>query len=99
MTKPVEERIREHYQVANGEWLVESGKVKEARLLKEAAERIDQLKSYESKYWAETMRRDDKIEQQHRALLEREEKVAKRECELERRLKEVKDTLRYLDCL
>lgn len=41
-SKPVEQRIREHYEAENGEWLVEKGKMKEARLLKEAVERITQ---------------------------------------------------------
>lgn len=41
-TKTVEQRIREHYQAENGEWLVEKGKMKEAKLLKEAVERISQ---------------------------------------------------------
>jgi hypothetical protein len=95
--KPVEERIREHYQVANGEWLVPKSHIKEARLLKEAAERIDQLKGYESKYWAETLRRDEKVEARRRELDEREQKIAAREHKFETRLKEAKDTLRFLD--
>ena len=39
----IEERIRTHYSAGNGEWLIEKGKVKEAKLLKEAVERIDSL--------------------------------------------------------
>jgi len=39
----IEEKIRIHYSAGNGEWLIEKGKVKEAKLLKEAVERIDSL--------------------------------------------------------
>jgi vacuolar-type H+-ATPase subunit E/Vma4 len=53
--KAIEILIREHYQAHNGEWLVEKGKTKEARLLKEACETIEQLRrSYaasESSYY------------------------------------------------
>jgi len=42
--KTIEARIREHYVSDNGEWLVEKGKVKEARLLKEACETIERLR-------------------------------------------------------
>lgn len=45
MTKSVEERIREHYQASSGEWLIEKGKIKEAKLLKEACECIEELRS------------------------------------------------------
>ena len=38
MTDLIETRIRQYYCVNGGEWLVEKGKVKEAKLLKEACE-------------------------------------------------------------
>ena len=40
-------RIRKHYQTGENpdEWLYEKGKVKEARFLKEACERIEKLES------------------------------------------------------
>jgi hypothetical protein len=38
--KSIETRIREHYTAQNGEWLIESGKVKEAKLLKEYTWRV-----------------------------------------------------------
>ena len=41
----IQERIREYYCTGNGEWLMEKGKVKEARLLKEACERIETLEN------------------------------------------------------
>jgi len=39
----IEEKIRTFYQAESGEWLMEKGKIKEARLLKEAVERIESL--------------------------------------------------------
>tara|TARA_R110000851_G_scaffold278716_1_gene431812 strand:+ start:1572 stop:1895 length:324 start_codon:yes stop_codon:yes gene_type:complete len=41
VTLTVEEEIRKMYCVTGDEWLVEKGKVKEARLLKRACERIE----------------------------------------------------------
>ena len=43
-TVEVEERIRQKYQADDGIWLVQQGKVTEAKLLKEAYERIEKLK-------------------------------------------------------
>ena len=40
----VEERIKQNYQAEDGIWLVQAGKVTEAKLLKEAYERIESLK-------------------------------------------------------
>ena len=40
----VEERIKKNYQAEDGIWLVQQGKVTEAKLLKEAYERIIKLK-------------------------------------------------------
>jgi hypothetical protein len=42
--KTVEERIVEHYQGDNGDWVVARGKVTEAKFLKEAVARIKSLK-------------------------------------------------------
>jgi len=39
----VEDEIVKHYRSADGIWLVEKGKIKEAKLLKEAYERINSL--------------------------------------------------------
>jgi len=47
MTKtkpPVEDRIKKNYQAEDGIWLVQAGKITEAKLLKEAYERILYLK-------------------------------------------------------
>ena len=81
--KTVEERIREHYQVKNGEWLVEKNKVKEARLLKEAVERIDVLRNAYEKFYElynqELLRRDEKVAKRMADLDLREERLRKRE--------------------
>ena len=52
--KNIEQRIREHYCVAGGEWLIEKGKVKEAKLLKEAVERIEQIARHYGAHIQET---------------------------------------------
>jgi uncharacterized protein (DUF3084 family) len=95
-TKTVEDRIREHYQVANGEWLVEKGRVKEARLLKEAAERIDSLKPYEQRYYSELLRRDEKIDARRCELDDRENKLRARELRIERGIEQVVGVLESL---
>ena len=49
--KFIEDTIREHYKdLDSGEWLVEKGKVKEAKMLKEAVKRIEALKKKRD-YW------------------------------------------------
>ena len=79
MNNTIEFRIRQHYQADNGEWLVEKGKVKEAKLLKEACEEIEKLrKQYahsERIYWNLLMSTNEKA----RALNEREKCIAARE--------------------
>jgi len=50
MTKEVEDKIREYYLSEDGEWLVEKGKMREARLLKEAYHRIKYLKRTQNLY-------------------------------------------------
>lgn len=40
----VEEKIQKNYQAEDGIWLVQKGKITEARLLKESYERIEYLK-------------------------------------------------------
>jgi uncharacterized protein (DUF3084 family) len=99
--KPVEQRIREHYQVANGEWLVEKNKVKEARLLKEAVERIEWLAAraarFEKLYDQEIFRRDERVEQRRKELDEREELLRKRENMVKLKIQEAKYALTALE--
>jgi len=83
--KTVDERIRQHYQVNKGEWLVEKGKVKEAKLLKEACETIERLRNQaansERLYW-EMLR---KTEAKQSELAKREKDIAEREEKFEAR--------------
>jgi adenosyl cobinamide kinase/adenosyl cobinamide phosphate guanylyltransferase len=83
--KTIEARIREHYQAESGEWLVEKGHVKEAKLLKEAAEMLEklrrQLATYERNYYNLLSSTDEK----ERALNEREKTIAEREARFEDR--------------
>lgn len=83
--KRIETRIREHYVSENGEWLVERGKVKEARLLKEACEAIEKLRrqytSSENNYYSLLKRTNEK----ERDLETREKEIEKREARFEER--------------
>jgi hypothetical protein len=47
----VEQKIEKFYKAENGVWLVEKGKVTEAKLLKEAFERINSLKADRKFYY------------------------------------------------
>lgn len=47
----VEDEIKKHYLADDGMWLVEKGKIKEAKLLKEAHERITWLNSQYRHYY------------------------------------------------
>lgn len=68
MVKQVEERIKEAYAgPSNGSiWVVEKGKEKECRLLKEAVERIESLK-----------RKNDRLQESERNLSRQIEKIEK----------------------
>ena len=85
MTDRIETRIRQHYCADNGEWLVEKGKIKEAKLLKEACEEIEKLrKQYansERLYWEMLGRTSEK----ERELAKREKTVEERESRFEDR--------------
>lgn len=85
MTDRIETRIRKHYQADSGEWLVEKGKLKEAKLLKEACETIEKLRrqaaNFERLYW-EMLRKTDTKEAE---LAKREKRVAERETRFEDR--------------
>jgi hypothetical protein len=83
--KSIETRIREHYVSESGEWLVEKGKVKEAKLLKEACETIERLRRQyaqsEQNYYR--MMRD--TSKKEHDLAEREKNIAGRETRFEDR--------------
>ena len=80
--KSIETRIRQHYVAESGEWLVEKGKVKEAKMLKEACETIVELrKSYktaENAYYGklgEFSKRERVVKEREKAVAENEERL------------------------
>jgi adenosyl cobinamide kinase/adenosyl cobinamide phosphate guanylyltransferase len=80
MTDKIEARIRQHYCAENGEWLIEKGKVKEAKLLKEACETIESLRNEVSQYWRSKL--NDSAEQQKNVKkLEEQEMLIKNQRE------------------
>lgn len=85
-TKLVEERIREHYTAQNGEWLVEKGKVKEAKLLKEACLTIEKLRASHSKLQEEKRSKHWENYDLQKELDRREKELAQREARLQNRL-------------
>ena len=84
-TKTVEERIREHYTAQNGEWLVEKGKVKEAKLLKEACIKLEQQGRELQKLLEEKHHEHWKNYNKQRELEKREKIIAEREQRFEER--------------
>lgn len=94
--KSIEARIREHYVAETGEWLVEKGKVKEAKLLKEACETIEKLRrnyaQSEQNYYRMMMETAEK----KRNLDEREKAIEEKEKSLFNRVKSAKEGLEYL---
>ena len=84
-TKSVEERIREHYTAQNGEWLVEKGKVKEAKLLKEACIKLERQSRELEKLHEEKRNKHWENYDRQRELEKREKKIAEREQRFEER--------------
>lgn len=91
--KTVEDRIREHYCADNGEWLVEKGKVKEARLLKEAFHRIHSLKNDARMYGNWYTNEKDKRITLEKELEQREKTLSEREARFARELERFKDLI------
>ena len=85
MTDMIETRIRQYYCVNGGEWLVEKGKVKEAKLLKEACENIEKLRRQCETSNLNHYRLMMSTSQKERELEEREKAIAKREEKFESR--------------
>ena len=83
--KTVEQRIREHYTAQNGEWLVEKGKVKEAKLLKEACIKLEQQGRELSKLREEKHRKQWENYDKQRELDKREKAIEERENRFEER--------------
>jgi len=84
-TKTVEERIREHYTAEGGEWLVEKGKVKEAKLLKEACLKLEKQGRELAKFCEEKRNKHWENYDKQRELEQREKTIAKREQRFEER--------------
>ena len=83
--KTVQERIREYYTAQNGEWLVEKGKLKEAKLLKEACLKLEQWnKELEKLRWKDLDKMLE-LSKKERELTEREKKIVDREVRFEER--------------
>jgi hypothetical protein len=85
MTDPIETRIRQHYCADNGEWLVEKGKVKEAKLLKEACEAIEKLRRHYETSERNYHRLMMDTSKKGRELDEREKRIEERETRFEER--------------
>jgi NDP-sugar pyrophosphorylase family protein len=84
-TKLIEEQIREHYTAQNGEWLVEKGKVKEAKLLKEACLTLEATRRELSKLREEKHNGFWQNITKERELQDREKQIAERETRFEDR--------------
>ena len=85
----VEEKIVKHYQSEDGVWLMEKGKIPEARLLKEAYQRIKQLKKdrdlYADLYSTASRNTSQRIEEQ------KEKFIAKRVNNIEEAITALKE--------
>lgn len=93
MTDRIEARIRQHYCAENGEWLIEKGKVKEAKLLKEACETIESLRKEVSQYWRSKLN-DSEEQQKNVKKLEQQEMLIKNQREsLNSRINNLIETL------
>jgi len=94
--KSIEARIRQYYVAEDGEWLVESGRAKEAKMLKEACVTIEGLrKSYENSvdiYYSKL----SGFSRREGVIKEREEAVAEGEGRLRNRLEQAKQGLELM---
>jgi hypothetical protein len=99
--KTVEQEIRDYYLADNGEWIVEKGKMKEAKLLKQAVQRIESLKNELNWFSKKNLEFEnlieDKIASRRKDLNIREEALRKRENELNRRIDDAVKALSYID--
>jgi predicted phage tail protein len=93
MTKDIEDVIREHYCAQDGTWLVEKGRVKEAKMLKESVARIEYYKHEAKSNWrlyqdACQRARDAEanVREREAALDKREKQMLSSLDELERRI-------------
>ena len=89
---PIETRIRQYYVAEDGEWLVEKGKVKEAKMLKEACEVLEDLRKSYNTYYGKL----GELSKRERAVKKREEAVSGLEGQLVNRLEQTKQSLDFM---
>lgn len=94
--KAIELRIREYYVADTGEWLVEKGKVKEAKLLKEACETIERLRRENARLWQTSHEESRKAYDKAQELEKREKNIADTETRLRERIWSAKTGLQHL---
>lgn len=97
MSKLIEDRIREHYCEDGGDWLVEKGKVKEAKLLKEAYHRIMQLRKDADRYASMYSEERGKTSHAYKELERRHKDVEEAEHRLQCRLRALHLLLDHYD--
>lgn len=97
MSKTVEEKILDYYCAEGGEWLIEKGKVKEARLLKEAYHRIISLKKDLDMYGSWLNNERLKNIEKERSWAERERSVELMEKKIEQKLIDLRELLGVKD--
>lgn len=92
MTTLIEETIRKHYQAENGEWIIEKGRMKEAKLLKAAVEVLERratfirdLQSRLEKAEKQNLTESLKLWKREQDLDMREREIEKREARFEER--------------
>jgi hypothetical protein len=90
----IETQIRNHYCVDNGEWLVEKGKVKEAKLLKEACITIEKLRKENTILEGEKWNGKWNNIAKERELEEREKSIVKRETRFQTKIDSLRDDLK-----
>lgn len=93
---PIETRIRNHYQADSEEWLVEKGKVKEAKLLKEACEEIEKLRSANKKLEILALRESKKAYMRNREIDDKEKRFKDYEKQLIEKLESAIKGLEYI---
>lgn len=86
MTKTIEDQITEYYKGENGTWVVEKGKLKEAKLLKEAVVRIRELKN-DLRYF------NNRYNDLKTKIIDKEKVLKDREVELEKRQNSLRNTM------
>ena len=97
----IAEKIRKHYNSEDGEWIIQAGKMKEAKLLKEAcetienqADRIRVLQNNANNTWTATAKSQSKLTKPY------EEKISTLATELKlerKRISELKEAFKSVN--